>query len=85
MRGVSWISSSCMASSRAIAASASEGDETPVSVDERPQPRVLHREFTKLILPRDDAGIGQQAADFLESLVEFLEFSPDGVLHGREL
>ena len=62
-----------------------ERDEAAVAVDERPQPRVFHRQFAELVLPRDDAGIGQQAADFLESLVELLELAPDGVFHGREL
>jgi hypothetical protein len=38
-----------------------------------------------LVLARDDAGVGEKSADFLESLVELLEFAPDGVFHGAEL
>ena len=62
-----------------------EGDETAVSLDERSQSRVLHRQFAKLVLARDGAGVREQAADFLEALVEFLELAPNRVFHGREL
>ena len=62
-----------------------EGDEAAVARDQRPQFRVFHGQFTELVLARDDAGVGEKSADFLESLVEFLEFAPDGVFHGAEL
>ena len=62
-----------------------EGDEAAIAVDERAEPRVLHRQIAELVLARDDVGLGQQPADFLEALVEFLEFAPDGILHGRRL
>ncbi len=62
-----------------------ERDESAVALDQRAQTRIFHRQLTELVLPRDDAGVRQQAADFLESLVEFLEFASDGIFHGREL
>jgi hypothetical protein len=59
-----------------------ERHEAPITFDQRPQPRVFHRQFTKLVLARNDARIRQQAADFLEPLVQFFELAPDGVFHG---
>ena len=62
-----------------------EGDETAVALDQRPQSRIFHRQFAKLVLAPMVPGIREQAADFFESLVEFLELAPDRVFHGREL
>ena len=62
-----------------------ERDEAPVALDQRPQSRVLHGQFAELVLTRNDAGVREQAADFLESFVQFLELAPDGVFHGRGL
>ncbi len=62
-----------------------ERDEASIAFDERAQSRVLHRQFTELVLTRNHARVREQAADFLESLVQFFELAPDGVFHGRGL
>jgi hypothetical protein len=62
-----------------------ERDKTAIAFHQRPQPRVLHRQLAELILAPNDARVRQKPADFLEPLIEFFQFSPDGVFHGREL
>jgi hypothetical protein len=62
-----------------------ERDEPTISIDERPEPRVFHRQITELTLAPIDGGIGEQAPDLLMPLVELLELAPDGVFHNREL
>ncbi len=55
--------------------------ELAIAFDQGLQPGILHRQLAKLILAPNDARIRQEPADFLESLVELLEFAPDGVFH----
>src|SRR5258708_556255 len=59
--------------------------EAPVAFDQRAQSRILHRELTELVLTGNHARIREQAADFLQSLVQVLELAPDAAFHARGL
>jgi hypothetical protein len=62
-----------------------ERHEMPITIDDFAQFRIFHGEIAKLVLTRNDPGIGQKPANFLEALVESLELLSDGVLHGGGL
>ncbi len=45
------------------------------------EPRILHREVAELALLRDDVGVGEQRAHFLEALDRPLETASDRLFH----
>ena len=58
-----------------------EAGELPEALGHGLEPRILHREVAELALLRDDVGVGEQRAHFLEALDRPLETASDRLFH----
>jgi hypothetical protein len=58
-----------------------EPGELPEPLRDRLEPRIFHREITKLVLFRNHAGVGEQCAHLLETLDRPFETASDRFFH----